>query len=254
MASRACAVVERDYEPIHVAIDCGYSQDSARALHSVGKQLSMIVGTNRRARRPARLHATSFAGDVAASVRQKHAIDAWQDMDTHADAFTEVPELLDAAGGDLRNFVYMSPDGEEVLNGEVESGVVYVFAGLIDVNPPTPNISRARAEALGVRTARLPVREFYPGASATVMVRAPPRPQATRRHTQSGLGADPDAAVCARASTHTAVDRERGGVRAHETDDRQLGGGHGDRGAEPDKGGAQNPLQAQERRGVVPLD
>eukprot|EP00793_Prasinoderma_coloniale_P000507 PRCOL_00005492-RA len=182
----ACAVVERDYEPIHVAIDCGYSQDSARALHSVGKQLSMIVGTNRRARRPARLHATSFAGDVAASVRQKHAIDAWQDMDTHADAFTEVPELLDAAGGDLNNFVYMSPDGEEVLTGEVESGVVYVFAGLIDVNPPTPNLSRARAESLGVRTARLPVREFYPGASATVM--------AISRHTQSGLGADPDAA------------------------------------------------------------
>lgn len=153
-------------------LDCAYEQDSPRALHSVGKQLSMLVGTNRRAEAPAALHAASFAGEVERSVKAKHAVASWVasgDLCCHGEAFCDVAELMDAAGGSLDGFVYMSPDGEEVLEGELDTSKVYIFAGLVDVNPPTPGISRARAETLGVRTARLPVRECYPGASASVM-------------------------------------------------------------------------------------
>lgn len=53
--------------------------------------------------------------------------------------------------------VYLSPDGEEVLDC-VESGTTYVLGGIVD-RTHSRNLSASRARIAGVRTARLPLRE-----------------------------------------------------------------------------------------------
>lgn len=62
-----------------------------------------------------------------------------------------------SAQADPVDVVYLSPDAEDVL-GEVSMSTAYVFGGIVD-RVPTHNLSTHRAAGLGVRTARLPLKE-----------------------------------------------------------------------------------------------
>eukprot|EP00854_Cymbomonas_tetramitiformis_P005105 gene5104-6210_t len=142
---------------VRICVDLGYRADSDKALFSIGKQLQMMVAANRRSRNPAELHVSDFHGAVKEATERKHPIDKWE-VTTHECS------VVDAFPIGTR-FVYLSPDGASVIDGQVSPDVVYVFGGLVDVNPPTPRLSRRRADSLGLDSVYLPVQATFPDSA-----------------------------------------------------------------------------------------
>lgn len=142
---------------VRICVDLGYQADSDKALFSIGKQLQMMVAANRRSRHPAELHVSDFHGAVKEATERKHPIEKWE-ITTHECS------VVDAFPIGTR-FVYLSPDGASVIAGQVSPEVVYVIGGLVDVNPPTPQLSRRRADSLGLNSVYLPVRATFPDSA-----------------------------------------------------------------------------------------
>ena len=53
--------------------------------------------------------------------------------------------------------MYLSPDGEEVMES-VDPEAVYVIGGIVD-GSAKPNVTRNKADGLGIRSMRLPILE-----------------------------------------------------------------------------------------------
>ena len=66
------------------------------------------------------------------------------------------------------DIVYMSPDADEALD-EVDAGKVYVVGGIVDLATRGMRTSVTRATNAGLRAVRLPIREFKPEQTHTVL-------------------------------------------------------------------------------------
>ena len=67
-----------------------------------------------------------------------------------------------------RRLVYLSPDAEEVLE-DVEEDTAYVIGGIVDLAARGVAWSLPKATALGIRTARLPIRENLPSVTNQIL-------------------------------------------------------------------------------------
>ena len=144
---------------LRVAVDVSYEQDSTRARRSVAKQLCECVGVAHREDDLAMTYC-SFRGDIADEAREFFFSDRWNSVKTDERA---VEEAFDA-----RDVVYLSPDAPEVLD-EVTSDHVYVIGGIVDLCTRGIPTSLARATRSNLRARRLPIREFRPEQTHSVL-------------------------------------------------------------------------------------
>jgi len=164
--------------PLRVAVDASYEQDSARAIRSVAKQLSECIGVKRRARKEAaperavdvELTFAGWRGAVAEHALQHFNAARWTEaaMDPR-----DVQEIFcDVSSRDAspvpRRLVYLSPDAEEALE-DVEEDTTYVIGGIVDLAARGVAWSLPKATALGIRAARLPIRENLPSVTNQIL-------------------------------------------------------------------------------------
>ena len=163
---------------LRVAVDASYEQDSARAIRSVAKQLSECIGVKRRARKDAaperavdvELTFAGWRGAVAEHALQHFNAARWTEaaMDPR-----DVQEIFcDVSSRDAspvpRRLVYLSPDAEEALE-DVEEDTTYVIGGIVDLAARGVAWSLPKATALGIRAARLPIRENLPSVTNQIL-------------------------------------------------------------------------------------
>ena len=67
-----------------------------------------------------------------------------------------------------RRLVYLSPDAEEALE-DVEEDTAYVIGGIVDLAARGVAWSLPKATALGIRAARLPIRENLPSVTNQIL-------------------------------------------------------------------------------------
>lgn len=187
--------------PLRVAVDTSYEQDSARAIRSVAKQLSECIGVKRRARKDAapehavdvQLTFAGWRGAVAEHALQHFNAARWTEaaMDPRdveeifraaetgiplpADSEEDAGAVGDASrsrGGSPasppRRLVYLSPDADEALE-DVEEDTMYVIGGIVDLAARGVAWSLPKATALGIRAARLPIRENLPSVTNQIL-------------------------------------------------------------------------------------
>ena len=164
--------------PIQVVLDCSFvSTMSDKELRSLALQAQTLYAVVRRCRVPALLTLNSCdlieGAEGSRAERVFRAALVQQAPLTWDQTFVRfVAEDFDAERAQLQRprgsaemsgaaapVVYLSPDGEDVLE-RVDAGTTYVFGGIVD-RSHSSNMSAERASALaGVRSARLPLREF----------------------------------------------------------------------------------------------
>ena len=177
--------------PLRVAVDTSYEQDSARAIRSVAKQLSECIGVKRRARKDAaperavdvELTYAGWRGVVAEHALQHFNAARWteaamdpRDIEDIFRACVEDDPARPASGdfGDVspvsspRRLVYLSPDAEDALE-DVEEDTMYVIGGIVDLAARGVAWSLPKATTLGMRAARLPIRENLPSVTNQIL-------------------------------------------------------------------------------------
>jgi len=148
-----------DPNALRVAVDVSFEQDSARARRSVAKQLCECVGVAHREDSLAMTYC-AFDGPIAEESREFFFSDRWASVKTDA---RPVEEAFDG-----ERVVYMSPDAADVLD-EVASDKVYVVGGIVDLATRGMRTSLASATAREFRCARLPIREYRPEQTHSVL-------------------------------------------------------------------------------------
>lgn len=140
---------------VTLVVDCDFVElMKDTELNSLGQQLMFCYGANRRAIKPATLW---FVGIEHQGVLHRHLLNVsgferW--LGTACD-----PRKLEALICDQPAFaarvVYLTADATEELR-ELDAAKVYVVGGLVDRNRHK-GTTAAKAERLGVATARLPI-------------------------------------------------------------------------------------------------
>jgi Trm5-related predicted tRNA methylase len=146
-------------DALRIAIDVSYEQDSTRARRSVAKQLCECVGVSRRNDDVA-LTYCAWRGPIAEESREYFFSDRW-DCVRKDERDVEHVFLRD-------DIVYMSPDAEDALD-DVDASKVYVVGGIVDLATRGMRTSVARATNAGFRAVRLPIREYRPDQTHTVL-------------------------------------------------------------------------------------
>ena len=174
--------------PLRVAVDTSYDQDSQRAIRSVAKQLSECIGVSRRAAKADRavdveLTFAGWRGTVAAHAVEHFNAARWsgpnldprdvQDIFLRGDSSEEGEEASASGSGFGRTaaaprLVYLSPDAEEVLD-DVDADTVYIIGGIVDLAARGVAWSLPKANAAGIRAARLPIREHLPKVTNQIL-------------------------------------------------------------------------------------
>ena len=67
-----------------------------------------------------------------------------------------------------RHLVYLSPDAEDALE-DVEEDTMYVIGGIVDLAARGVAWSLPKATTLGMRAARLPIRENLPSVTNQIL-------------------------------------------------------------------------------------
>jgi len=125
----------------------------SKGTRSIATQVLTLYGNNLKSAHPYQIHLANLLPGTGTSKAMDAILlgrEQWVGFHTHR----EDPSLL---GFPREKVVYLSPDSTEILTS-MEPGWAYVVGGLVDRNRH-PGASLARATALGVRTARLPIDE-----------------------------------------------------------------------------------------------
>lgn len=132
-----------------VVIDCGFENlMTDREARSSSQQIMYCYGANRRAERPARLLVVGLGARQAAALNNVSGVASWRGASVDA-------RPLEAACPDRASLVYLTAESETVLDA-VDAATTYVIGGFVDRNRHK-GATHAKAKALGVRTARLPI-------------------------------------------------------------------------------------------------
>lgn len=142
--------LERSFrEGLKVCVDLSYTDaNSERETRSLARQLAYAYSELKQGRGCISLQLAGYTGLIEASLKQLGA-DSWL-VHRH----TSTVEKSFAA----HSLVYLTPDASEEL-AELSEDKVYVIGGIVD-RTPSLGLSIARAESLGVETARLPLSQL----------------------------------------------------------------------------------------------
>jgi len=148
-AAAAAAAADENRTVPTCVVDLGFEElMNEREIGSLAQQLSYCYCANRRASFPVHLVYTSFGGAVekvlTAGYRNWSAVK--YEPRSYLDAFAK------------ERLVYLTSESENVLDGPLEAGDVYVVGGLVDHNRQK-GLTHHNAMEAGLRTARLPIDE-----------------------------------------------------------------------------------------------
>ena len=122
----------------------------ARQRRCLGRQLADTVAKCRRALKPTIVTLSSYGGEPKAHLEAIGSA-KWPVIRDARDTWKRRRERA-------ARVVYLTPDADEALE-ELENGVTYVVAGLVD-RPVRKNCTRDAANLHGCEVRRLPLREF----------------------------------------------------------------------------------------------
>ena len=122
----------------------------ARQRRSLGRQLADTVAKCRRALKPTIVTLSSYTNEAKAHLEAIGSA-KWPVIRDARDTWKRRRERT-------ARVVYLTPDADEALE-ELENGVTYVVAGLVD-RPVRKNCTRDAATLHGCEVRRLPLREF----------------------------------------------------------------------------------------------
>jgi len=164
-ASRRFEAV-RALPPIRLVLDLGFAATlNAREQRSLAMQSVLLYSAVRKCRVPAQLTLSSFGerGDAQCDTFYKTLLKdnpaSWDQTFVTLEA-SSIADIAAAQSttGESSNFVYMSPDAKDVLR-RVNADTTYVFGGIVD-RTHAKHLTSEKASALGMRSARLPLREY----------------------------------------------------------------------------------------------
>ena len=146
--------IEATTRGLRVAVDLSFSEKmNEEEERSLRVQVNAAYGECMRAGEPGRLVLTNLRDRMQLLLGRISGIETWA-ADRHEAHFSEVFSREMAEG----RLVYLTPDSGEVLD-EVRKSHVYVVGGFVD-RVAQKGVTLERARQLGVRTARLPLKEF----------------------------------------------------------------------------------------------
>jgi tRNA (guanine9-N1)-methyltransferase len=125
---------------------------SRKEVHSLALQLRYCYASNKRTKQPIRISLASLSGETRAVLDKVCGFpEQWE-----ARAFSHSEQPLGEIFPERKdNLIYLTSDSEHTLE-KLEDGKIYVIGGIVDRN----RLKRAaidRAEALGIKTAKLPI-------------------------------------------------------------------------------------------------
>jgi tRNA (guanine9-N1)-methyltransferase len=137
-----------------VCLDCSYeSQMTHKEINSLSQQIRYCYSLNKRNTHPCLLTATTLDGETLRMLQNVMGYDEWTNF-----AFTPTNLPMEQQfQSSLSNLVYLTSDSETVLQ-EFDNTKVYVIGGIVDRNR-LKRAAVARAELLGLQTAKLPLDE-----------------------------------------------------------------------------------------------
>lgn len=153
--------MENSKNTVRVAIDFDYDEMMIdKDIAKCAKQLLHVYTLNRKSAMPIRLHYTSLrpGSKIENSLKRNDGYHNW-DVKLTADSYLKL--------FDRDSIVYLTSDSDNVLQ-EVDPNVAYIIGGLVDHNHHK-GLSLEKAEANGLKTARLPLSEYISMKTRTVL-------------------------------------------------------------------------------------
>lgn len=146
---------------VSVAIDFDYDELMIdKDIAKCSKQMLRVYTENRKSSMPIKLHYTSIKENsrIEKSLSRNDGYKNW-DVKIHQESYLKL--------FDHKSIVYLTSDSDNVLN-ELEPNIVYIIGGLVDHNHHK-GLSLKRAEANGLKTARLPLGEHIEMKTRSVL-------------------------------------------------------------------------------------
>jgi tRNA (guanine9-N1)-methyltransferase len=155
MVPKRNAQKREDFEDLckdnfEVVIDCDWEQDHAdRPLQSLGKQILICHGLNKKSDRPCFIHLAGVGPRLSAQL-EKVNYSSWRGVRTHSEDYCYI--------GLTKELVYLTSDGDETLD-KLDPNCAYIIGGIVDRNR-LKGVTYKKASQQGIRTARLPIKEY----------------------------------------------------------------------------------------------
>lgn len=153
--------MENSKNTVRVAIDFDYDELMIdKDIAKCAKQLLRVYTLNRKSTMPIRLHYTSIrpGSKIENSLKRNDGYINW-DVKITNESYLKI--------FDRDSIVYLTSDSDNVLE-HVDPNAAYIIGGLVDHNHHK-GLSLEKAEANGLKTARLPLSEYISMKTRTVL-------------------------------------------------------------------------------------
>lgn len=156
-----------------VIIDLNWEEHhTEKAIKSLRQQIMYCYGNNKQHNNPALVHLTGLGPLMSvALIAQNHA-ENWIGMNMTTDEYLNLPEYSivydeDVKSGGKKQLVYLTSDAKETLD-TLDVNCAYIIGGIVDRNS-LKGITNKKADAQGIRTAKLPIKENYSLAATHIL-------------------------------------------------------------------------------------
>ena len=135
-----------------VCLDCSFEANmTPKETNSLAQQIRYCYASNRRSNHPCTMTVTSAGGETLKVLQNVSGFEGWKTWEFHYATASLEAHFQDK----LDKVIYLTSDSDNVLT-TLENDKIYVIGGIVDRN----RLKRAaidRANALNVKTARLPI-------------------------------------------------------------------------------------------------
>ncbi|CAM9340839.1 unnamed protein product, partial [Ectocarpus fasciculatus] len=146
-------------ENFAAVIDCDWeSEHSEKALNSLAQQITFCYSVCRKSTSPCRIYLTGVGERLQAQLA-KVASANWMGVSIGSADYRDI--------GTSKELVYLTSDGEETLN-HLDSSCAYIIGGIVDRNR-LKGATYEKATQQGIRTAKLPIKEYCTIKSTPVL-------------------------------------------------------------------------------------
>jgi len=138
-----------------VCIDCSFeSKMTSKEINSLASQIRYCYSNNKNNEHPCLLAATSVVGETLKHLKNVSGFEEWSRR-----AFTVTDESLEEYYKEnLDKVVYLTSDATTTLT-DLDDSKIYVIGGIVDRNR-LKRVAIERADALGLKTAKLPLDDY----------------------------------------------------------------------------------------------
>lgn len=151
-------------QSFQIALDCSFeSQMMEREIASLSQQLRYCYAYNKKANTPCLVGVTSLeeGSETLTRLQKETGFEEWANR-----LFTRTDKGLEEYYADqLSKVVYLTSDSETILD-TLEDDKIYVIGGIVDRNR-LKGVAMNRAQALGLKTAKLPLDDHLAKMSST---------------------------------------------------------------------------------------